>query len=260
MKSIFPQVWLLAYDPKKPLAPVDQWRFFSPSDHKRFTSIRHKDTRTQFALARLLAGSVLEENYGGRAAHWTIGYEERGRPRLENCPQDAGRISISHTPGMVAFALSPRGVIGVDVENQSRKADIHLLSREVFSQGESAHFNNLSASAQRRFFFKCWTLKEAYTKALGLGLYAAFRSIEMQSAAQEGIVLKNPAPDDPYPNRLWSLHHTIFFESFHVAIAHMDPASLYPGADQWHVRPLSFEAAGLSLEALYLELKTDNIQ
>lgn len=252
MKSILPQVWLLIYDPGKIVIPVDQLHLFSTSDHKRFAAIRHKDTRTQFALARLLAGSVLEKTFGNQALEWTIGYEKKGRPRLEDCSNNiTAHISISHTAGMVAFAVSPSGLIGVDVENQSRKTDIELLAREVFSNGESTHFNTLSSMARRSYFFQCWTLKEAYTKALGLGLYAAFRSIEMQATAADEIILQNKAPDDPHSALSWHLYHTIVMGSFHVAIAHMNTSRL----ERWHLRKTSLKAAKMSFEAFHLELK-----
>lgn len=203
-------------------------------------------------MARLLAATVLEQSFGREAALWEIGYDERGRPRLENCPQDSPDISISHTSGMVAFAVSPEGLIGVDVEEHNRKADIQQLAREVFSPAESIRFQDIALPAARRnFFFKCWTLKEAYTKALGLGLYAAFRSIEMEITDSDVVSLLNPAPDDHHSVPRWHFYHNIYLNSFHVAIAHMN-ASCPPGCLAWHMRPTSVKVAGHRFDVLHL--------
>lgn len=254
MKSMSPQVWLLTYNPEDQTPPEGHGRFASDSDHKRYVSFRHKGARTQFAMARLLAAAVLEQSFGREAARWVIGYEDRGQPRLENCPRNSPNISISHTSGMVAFAVSPEGLIGVDVEDHRRKADIQLLAREVFSPAESMRFQDIAFPAARRnFFFKCWTLKEAYTKALGLGLYAAFRSIEMEITSADVVSLINPAPDDRNSARKWHLYHNIYLNSFHVAIAHMN-ASYHPGRLAWHMRPTSLEVAEHRFNVLHLTL------
>lgn len=238
MISIPTQIWLLPYDACLELEPKEGWPLSSASDQKRLKSIRHDSTRNQFALARLLAFAALKENYGPQAATWRIGYGEKGRPLLKDCPIDAPDISLSHTHGIVAFGLTQNGLIGVDVEDQDRKVDIHLLAKEVFSPTESASFQNMASfSEQQRFFFQNWTLKEAYTKALGLGLYAAFRSIEMTLRAENQFRLESPAKDDPHPPEAWNLHHRVLFDSIHTAFAHLPTADdLEP--KKWQTGPI----------------------
>lgn len=245
------EVWLLAYDPHFELEPKQGWPLSSASDQKRLNAIRHKGTRTQFALSRLLAQSVLAQCYGPEAETWLIGRGEKGRPLVlchnEHCPD----ISISHTNGMVAFALTDTGLIGVDVEDGTRDVDIHLLAKEVFSPKESTGFQDLPIPAQRDFFFKCWTLKEGYTKALGLGLYASFRSIEINTAGPNPLVLQTPAKDDPHQPRAWRIHHHVFLNSFHTAVAHLAESSCTESA-AWQSHRLSLELADRKFNVIRL--------
>lgn len=254
MTPIHTQVWLLLYNMQERFMPDGGWRLTSDSDQKRLTAIRHEDTRAQFALTRLLIPWVLHKQFGSHSAKWTIGYNEKGRPELGNSHCNVPDISISHTSGMVAFAMTDMGIIGVDVENQSRKVDIELISREVFSKEESARFHRLSSLGQRSFFFQRWTLKEAYTKALGLGLYAGFKSIEIENRpGRNDIRLKRSASDDQHPSDSWRFYHDLHFTSFHVAVALLVDAD-HPKTLCWQIQPTLIDLAGQTFKAICLSL------
>jgi len=256
MTSTLLNVWLLVYAAELHSIPKATWPLSSAADQKRLNAFRHQGAQAQFALARLLAAAALENTFGCEARQWLIAYGEKGRPRLENCPNDTLDISISHTNGMVAFAFTQQGLIGVDVEDQERNADIELLAREVFSPSESARFHTLSSAARKDYFFKCWTLKEAYTKALGLGLYAGFRTIEFETF-ESGIVaaqnhqLKIQAPDDPNPMSAWCFHHQIVRSSLHVAVAHLTPDGGNNSLN-WRQQTISLTLAGYTFNAIQL--------
>jgi 4'-phosphopantetheinyl transferase len=248
------QVWLLIYPPEVSLEPKGGWLLSSTYEQKRLTAIRHEDTRTQFALTRLLIRWILNNQFGSITQEWSIGYDKNGRPQFEHCFADAPDISISHTNGMVAFAMANKGRIGVDVENHSRGVDIQLLSREVFSKEELAHFEMLSPPNQQKFFFQHWTLKEAYTKALGLGLYAGFNSIDIgYEVNTDTIYLKAPASDDNHLPHAWSFYHSLHFTSFHVAIAQLID-NCHPQTTVWQINPTLIEIAGFQFNAMRLSL------
>uniref|UniRef100_A0A8R7R0E4 holo-[acyl-carrier-protein] synthase n=1 Tax=Triticum urartu TaxID=4572 RepID=A0A8R7R0E4_TRIUA len=66
--------------------------------------------------------------------------------------------------------------IGIDIEEKKRKKTKSILSlaRRFFTPSETDYLAEISDSyAQEKEFFKLWTLKEAYVKALGLGLSSA---------------------------------------------------------------------------------------
>lgn len=81
-------------------------------------------------------------------------------------------FSISHTRGFVAIALSEHGPVGVDVEAVRPVEDLTALCEMVFHPREHEAMRVLGddAAAQLGYFFRVWTAKEAYCKAIGLGL------------------------------------------------------------------------------------------
>ena len=71
---------------------------------------------------------------------------------------------------MVVLAVTLHDVIGVDVEAVVICARSAALLKSVFSADERQAFYRLTDQQQRRRFGAIWTLKEAYIKALGVGL------------------------------------------------------------------------------------------
>ena len=106
----------------------------------------------------LLARGLAELGYGPLE----LLHGEHGRPWLDGGPE----ISLSHTRGAAAAALSEDGPVGVDLEavRPVRKG----LPRRVLGPEEYAWY--LSRGEAEADFFTLWTLKESWYKYLGTGL------------------------------------------------------------------------------------------
>lgn len=74
-------------------------------------------------------------------------------------------ISLSHCHGLIACAFG-KVELGIDVEN-IRTFDERVMKR-VCSRKEIDCI--MSSAEPSRMFFRCWTLKESYGKAMGVGL------------------------------------------------------------------------------------------
>ncbi len=96
------------------------------------------------------------------------GYNNTNKPILVSHPNI--HFNASHTKGFLCCMISD-SECGIDVEHSSN-APIDILDI-AFSESEKNFLNNCndSYSNYNNTFFKMWTLKEAYTKYLGTGLY-----------------------------------------------------------------------------------------
>jgi 4'-phosphopantetheinyl transferase len=134
--------------------------------------LREKD-RCQYLAAHALLRRMLAAHDGLVPASWRFREGPHGRPEPE--PGQTGlrlRFSLSHTDGMVACALTRERDIGLDVEMLERGlADLDMLAA-LFAPHEAGLLQRCAAERKRVTFFELWTLKEAYLKALGLGLSA----------------------------------------------------------------------------------------
>ena len=130
------------------------------------------DDRARFVIGRALARTMLSRFAAVAPREWAIEIDERGRPELGARPPGAPdlRFNLSHTPGLIACAVTIGREIGVDVEFIGRRLLHDTIPERFFSTREVADLRALPVAEQAAAFFDYWTLKESYIKARGLGL------------------------------------------------------------------------------------------
>ncbi|MEW1580771.1 4'-phosphopantetheinyl transferase superfamily protein [Streptomyces microflavus] len=105
---------------------------------------------------------------GGPADRIRLTYETGGRPRLTG-PGSALQVSISHSPGARAVALSTEGPVGVDIE-MLRPLPALRMARRWLGGEDADWLASLPQRDRESAFFWLWTQKEAVGKANGRGL------------------------------------------------------------------------------------------
>jgi 4'-phosphopantetheinyl transferase len=91
------------------------------------------------------------------------------RPALAGSPSPFD-FSLSHTEGLAAVAVCRAATVGLDAEDFERAGDHVELADRHFDADEARALRALGAVPRRRRFVELWTLKEAYSKARGVGL------------------------------------------------------------------------------------------
>lgn len=107
----------------------------------------------------------------------------KGKPYLHNNPEIF--FNISHGGVMAACGLD-QNPLGVDVE-EIRPVKSAIWKR-VLTEGEQLYLEQYSGKKQDREFFRIWTLKESYAKALGLGLALDFTSLSCHLVSDDKSV------------------------------------------------------------------------
>ncbi|WP_206283005.1 4'-phosphopantetheinyl transferase family protein, partial [Streptomyces chilikensis] len=100
-----------------------------------------------------------------------LGHRIGGRPFL---PGTDLEVSLSHTADVIVVGLSTGGRVGVDLEPLDRRTDVGLLSAQACTPGELRVLAQLPPRPRKDALLRLWTLKEAYSKALGQGLRLDF--------------------------------------------------------------------------------------
>jgi 4'-phosphopantetheinyl transferase len=148
-------------------------------------------------------------------ASLTFSTSAHGKPALDG-PANIN-FNLSHTKGLVALAVTSTGDIGVDVEAVTRRVALLQLAARYFSATENEELLALPADQQREYFFRLWTLKEAYVKAKGLGLRIALDSFSFSFANElPGITF---ADSDTTEHQHWFFHCMEYAGDFRIALA-----------------------------------------
>jgi 4'-phosphopantetheinyl transferase len=139
-------------------------KFRFDHDRKRFTSGRT-------ALRLLLAG-YLKTN----PEKILFSYGPAGKPFVSASPLSFN-LAHSGPHALVGFALEHQ--IGIDVEQIRQIDDMPLVAQYSFAPGEFRRWQALPADQKTRAFYRCWTRKEAYLKAIGEGIAQRLQKFEV---------------------------------------------------------------------------------
>ncbi|MGW5618458.1 4'-phosphopantetheinyl transferase family protein [Streptomyces sp. NPDC003877] len=152
-------------------------------DWQRYRHTADPATRHRFAASRLLTKYTAAAALDLLPAQLDLAYQLGGRPYLHGLDLD---ISLSHSDELIALGVSRAGRIGVDTEPVDRRVDFDLLSGHICAPGELRCLQPLPPRARERELLRLWTLKEAYSKALGQGLRLGFGEFSLGDGDGDG--------------------------------------------------------------------------
>jgi 4'-phosphopantetheinyl transferase len=102
-----------------------------------------------------------------------------GKPELTAVAGSRGELhfNLTRSGDCCLIAVSSVGPIGIDVERVVAFPEMEEIVRRRFAPPEAAAIGELSGDRRVRAFYNCWTRKEAYLKARGVGLAAELDSV-----------------------------------------------------------------------------------
>ena len=125
-------------------------------------------------------------------------------------------FNLSHSSDFALIAVTRGRKIGVDVEQIRADIELENLARRNFSPREVSELMALPLEQRTLGFFHCWTRKEAYIKAQGLGLSLPLDSFDV--SLDEPAILRATRPDANESAR-WSLHSFDVESNYDAALA-----------------------------------------
>lgn len=148
-------------------------RFHFDRDRRRFIMAR--------GVLRILLGDYLRT----APEALTFEYGSHGKPVLADAYRGAITFNVSHSGELAAYAFSTRGDLGIDIEAIRPMPDAEDIAARFFSSREVARLRALPPEARTAAFFRCWTRKEAYIKAVGDGLARPLDAFDVTFAPDE---------------------------------------------------------------------------
>jgi 4'-phosphopantetheinyl transferase len=148
----------------------------SPQERERAGRFRFADHQRRFqighgALRAILGGylgvdpAAVDFTRGPRGKPYLAGKSLTGKSLTGNGPF----FNLSHSGKLALIAVADRE-IGIDLEKVRHLESLTAIARRHFSTFEFEALDALGDPARQLAFYRCWTRKEAYIKALGVGL------------------------------------------------------------------------------------------
>lgn len=151
------------------------WEVLSVQERERgerFVFDRH---RLEYVAAHSMLRNVISEKTKIPPEELNFITDRFGKPKLKLSGTTNLHFNLTHTDGLVACAVSSNRV-GIDIELYNREVNLDL-SDDVLAPLETDQLSKLSNEEKNQRFLQLWTLKEAYSKAIGLGLRQPFTEV-----------------------------------------------------------------------------------
>lgn len=162
-------VSLALLDLDLPRAELDEYRcWLDPDELLRASRFRHPADRDRFVARRGQMRAHLGQELGIAPQMVRIAVDEHGKPFLCDHPDLA--FSLSHSNGLALLATTRGNAIGCDIEWRNPELACPRVAARLFARQEYEALTALPPDQWVAGFYNCWTRKEAYVKALGLGL------------------------------------------------------------------------------------------
>jgi 4'-phosphopantetheinyl transferase len=184
----------------------------SADERLRAAAFRFRSDRDRFAAGRGWLRWLLGRYLGRTPAGVRLRNDAGGKPALAGEADDGLRFNVSHSAGLALVAMTWAREVGVDVERIGDDFPGLDVARRFFSRGEVAVLEALPPAFRIRAFYDCWTRKEAYLKARGVGLALALDRFEVSFGPGQAPALRVAGsggdafdPDEDELRR-WSVH------------------------------------------------------
>jgi 4'-phosphopantetheinyl transferase len=163
-------VWHAALDREEKVLGRLESRL-SQEEKARADRFHFVNDRNRFVAARGLLRELLGKYLHQAPAGLEFSYGEHGKPSLSGGNASSGLcFNLSHSAGLVVYAIAKERNLGIDVEHIRPESAGEDIAKRYFSAREVSDLQTLPPEARVDGFFNCWTRKEAYLKATGMGL------------------------------------------------------------------------------------------
>jgi 4'-phosphopantetheinyl transferase len=152
------------------------------AERQRAARFHFERDRRRFIVARARLRQRLAACLGVRPEWIELEYGENGKPALARGGSHAGRrlhFNLAHCDDVALHAFSSSREIGIDVEAIRALPEADDIAARHFSRRENEAYRALAPQDRPLAFFRCWTRKEAYLKALGRGLATRLNELDV---------------------------------------------------------------------------------
>ena len=179
-------------------------QLLSPDEQSRADRFHFEKDRRHFTTARGYLRTLLGRYLEIAPAEIRFSYTEYGKPALAPDLDQQLKFNLAHSGGLALYAFTRIGEIGIDLEHIRPEFTGDDIARRYFSPTEVVSLDQLPETARQQAFFDCWTRKEAFIKAKGLGLSLGLNQFDVTLSPGQPAALLQTLWDETEASR-WSL-------------------------------------------------------
>ena len=184
------RVWLIRADEAE-LCSACCADLLSLAERERAARFKFEKDRRLYTVAHAALRSILAGYLNVAPGDLEFEIGRRGKPRLApTFSKDSLEFNLSHSSEVALIAVTREREIGVDVEHVKKEFAFAEVAERYFTTREVSAIRALPEDLQRRAFYQCWTSKEAFLKAKGVGLSGELDEVEILLDGQDLVRVK----------------------------------------------------------------------
>ena len=209
-------IYFASVNLSKPYIDTLRKNLIDEESQKAIKFVFEKD-RVRYTIARGILREILGSYLSVEPKEVNFSVNKYGKLSIDRKYHQTNlNFNLSHSGDMIVYGVIKDKKIGVDVENIRSTDSCEDIINRFCSGHEICEFNMLPAHIKQRAFFNCWTRKEAYIKALGLGLYYPLEHFSVSLTPGKDAELTY---DKNYDISDWSLKEIISNDQYVGAVA-----------------------------------------
>jgi 4'-phosphopantetheinyl transferase len=183
---------------------------------RKLDEINGISEKERYAYYRGLLKLILSKYLSLQPENIIINVTKKGKPFIKDSDI---KFNISHKEDFAVVAITKNSEIGIDVENIDNNINYLRLIERFFTEEEKETFKELRPTSQRTLFFRIWTMKEAFVKALGQDIVKFFNKFSVKFS--ENGILGVKFKGDPFKYHWW-FQNKIIFDKYACSVIALD--------------------------------------
>jgi 4'-phosphopantetheinyl transferase len=208
-------IWLTASDSTLAYSRAT----LSLDERHRAERFSFENLKRSYTLSRAGLRILLGHYLGCAPNEIELTHGPKGKPALRD--SSPLRFNASHSGQMAIYAFTLDCELGVDVEQLRELDDPESIAARFFAAAEVSELLSLKSEDRNLAFFRCWTRKEAYVKAIGDGLAIPLNRFQVTLLPGAPARLVRIAGDLATADD-WTLHHLEPAQGYVGALAYRD--------------------------------------
>jgi 4'-phosphopantetheinyl transferase len=179
-------IWCLSLT-SPPLSSKELYSVLSANEKKRANQYHFNKDKNSYITRTGVLRHILAQYAQVLPKDLYFQTNEFGKPSLCGAPGKQMAFNLSHSDQKVLIAVAESSQeVGVDIEKIRSMEDLYNIVESYFSGPEKRIIQDLPEAERAEGFFRYWTRKEAYIKAVGQGLSHPLNTFSTH--AEDGIV------------------------------------------------------------------------
>jgi len=190
----------------------------SEDEKERAREYKYDRDRRRFIVSRGMLRRLLGRYLQEEPSRLVFTYGIHGKPdlRMKFLGQDV-LFNLAHSEDLALYAFTTELSIGLDLEYVKEIPDADEVASRFFSDRENAILEVQVGRRRLEAFYRCWTLKEAYVKAMGAGMAFPLRRVEVSFTSGGARLLE--VNGDRHEAARWSMFTLEPAEGYVAAVA-----------------------------------------